>query len=373
MTHPIPQCNPRAAYDAQAADITAAIQGVLASGRYVLGPRVAEFEANFARWIDTSYALGVANGTDAIEIALRALDIGVGDLVVTTSMSAVATTVAIRKTGASPLFADIDAEHGLIAPSCIEALFASHGARIRAIVPVHLYGRCADMDAIMGIARKHGVPVVEDCAQAHGAQWNGKTAGSIGSIGCFSFYPTKNLGAIGDGGALVTNDADLRERARLLREYGWKQRYVSDIEGGNSRLDELQAAILDVKLQRLHADNAARRQIAGIYRQGITHPSVRIPGGDDSGHVYHQFVVHAEARDALHAHLAEREIGTLVHYPAAIHQQPAYASADYAPLPLPHTERWTASVLSLPMFPQLSHGDALRVVNAINTWNAPHI
>lgn len=371
MTHPVPQCNPRAAYDAQADDINAAIQGVLTSGRYVLGPRVAEFEAHFARWVGTSHALGVANGTDALEIALRALGIGAGDLVVTTSMSAVATTVAIRKTGAFPLFADIDAEHGLIDPSCIEALFVSHGARIRAIVPVHLYGRCADMDAIMAIARHHGVPVVEDCAQAHGARWNGQTAGSIGSIGCFSFYPTKNLGAIGDGGALVTNDADLRERARLLREYGWRQRYVSDIEGGNSRLDELQAAILDVKLARLHEDNASRRRIAEIYRKGIDHPSVRVFHGDDNGHVYHQFVVLTGARDALHAHLASQGIGSLVHYPAAIHQQPAYVSADYAPMPLPHTERWAASVLSMPLFPQMSDDDAMRVVDVINAWNAP--
>lgn len=372
MTHSIPQCNPRAAYDAQADDIDAAIHGVLASGRYILGPHVAGFEANFARWIGTSHALGVANGTDALETALRALDIGADDLVVTTSMSAVATTVAIRKAGALPLFADIDVEHGLIVPSCIEALLASHGTRIRAIVPVHLYGRCADMDAIMAIARRHGLPVVEDCAQAHGAQWNGKAAGSIGSIGCFSFYPTKNLGAIGDGGALVTNDANLRERARLLREYGWRQRYVSDIEGGNSRLDELQAAILDVKLTRLHEDNASRRRIAEIYRTGINHPLIRVFRGDDTGHVYHQFIVHAEARDALHAHLASHGIGSLVHYPAAIHQQPAYASTDYAPMPLPNTERWAASVLSLPMFPQMPAADAMHVVDVINAWHAPH-
>lgn len=371
MTHSIPQCNPRAAYDAQADEINTAIRDVLASGRYILGPRVEEFEANFARWIGASHALGVANGTDALEIALRALDIGTGDLVVTTSMSAVATTVAIRKTGAFPLFADIDTEHGLISPSCIEGLFALHGTRIRTIVPVHLYGRCADMDAIMAIAHRHGVPVVEDCAQAHGAQWNGKTAGSIGSIGCFSFYPTKNLGAIGDGGALVTNSVNLRERARLLREYGWKQRYISAIEGGNSRLDELQAAILDVKLTRLHEDNASRRRIADIYRKGIHHPLIRVFRGDDTGHVYHQFVVHTSARDALHAHLASHGIGSLVHYPAAIHQQPAYVSVDYAPMPLPHTEFWAASVLSMPLFPQMSDDDAMHVVDVINAWSAP--
>ena len=371
MTHPIPQCSPLAAYQAQAADIDAAISDTLKGGRYILGPRVAQFELRFAQWIGAAHALGVANGTDALEIALRALDIGAGDLVVTTSMSAVATTAAIRKTGASPLFVDIDADNGLLDPAGIEALFVSHGTRIRAIVPVHLYGRCVDMDAIMAIAQYRCVPVVEDCAQAHGAQWNGRMAGTFGAFGSFSFYPTKNLGAIGDGGALVTNDADLHERAQLLREYGWKQRYISDIEGGNSRLDELQAAILDVKLTRLNEDNAARRSIAQVYREGLAHSDVQVFRGDDAGHVYHQFVVLSDARDALHAYLATLQIGSLVHYPAAIHRQPAYAFADYAPMPLPNTESWAARVLSLPIYPQMPIDDAHRVVDAVNAWNTP--
>lgn len=371
MTHPIPQCSPLAAYQAQAADIDTAIRETLAAGRYVLGPRVAEFEARFAQWIGATHGLGLANGTDALEIALRALGIGAGDFVATTSMSAVATAVAIRKTGASPLFADIEPQHGLIDPVGIESLLASHGGRIRAIVPVHLYGRCADMDAIMTIANRYGVPVVEDCAQAHGASWNGRTAGTFGAFGSFSFYPTKNLGAIGDGGAVVTSDPDLRERARLLREYGWKTRYISDIEGGNSRLDELQAGVLSVKLARLHDDNMARRRIAQVYREGLAHPGVEVFRGDDTGHVYHQFVVLSDQRDALHAHLASLEIGALVHYPAAIHQQPAYACADYAPMPLPNTERWTTRVLSLPMYPQMPIADAKCVVDAINAWSAP--
>lgn len=369
MTHSIPQCNPLAAYQAQAADIDAAMHDVLAAGRYILGPRVAEFETHFAQWVGAAHALGVGNGTDALELALRTLGVGSGDLVVTTSMSAVATAAAIRKAGASPLFADVDMDCGLIAPARIGDLFASQHGRIRAIVPVHLYGRCADMDAIMAIARRHEVPVVEDCAQAHGAQWNGRTAGTFGAFGSFSFYPTKNLGAIGDGGALVTDDANLREHARLLREYGWKQRYISDMEGGNSRLDELQAAILDVKLPRLHEDNAARRRIAQVYREGIAHPAVVVFRGDDAGHVYHQFVVRAQARDALQAHLATLGIASLVHYPAAIHQQPAYAASGYTPMPLPNTERWAASVLSLPMYPQMPLADAHRVVDAVNAWS----
>jgi dTDP-4-amino-4,6-dideoxygalactose transaminase len=372
MTQPIPQCNPLAAYYSQASEIDAAIRDVLASGRYILGPRVASFEANFARWIGAAHGLGVASGTDALELALRALGIGAGDAVVTTSMSAVATAVAIRKTGAMPLFADVDEDHGLVDPAQIDAVFDASTNPVRAIVPVHLYGRCVDMDAIMGIAHRRGVHVVEDCAQAHGARWAGRTAGTFGAFGCFSFYPTKNLGAIGDGGALVTDDAGLRERARLLREYGWKQRYISDMEGGNSRLDEVQAAILEVKLARLDADNAARRTIASIYREGITHPSVKVFRGNDEGHVYHQFVVQARGRDALQSHLSALGICSLVHYPAAIHEQPAYADKAYAPLPLSNTERWSATVLSLPMFPQMLEGDAMRVAEAVNSWDAPH-
>ena len=372
MNQPIPQCNPLAAYQAQADEIDAAIHDALSSGRYILGPRVATFETKFAQWIGVGHGLGVANGTDALELALRALGIGPGDAVVTTSMSAVATAVAIRKTGAIPLFADVDEEHGLIDPTKVDVLFDAHAKSIRAIVPVHLYGRCVDMTALMRIAHHHNVHVVEDCAQAHGARWGSRAAGTFGAFGTFSFYPTKNLGAIGDGGALVTDDAGLRERACLLREYGWKQRYISDIEGGNSRLDELQAAILEVKLARLEADNAARRAIAVTYREGISHPAVKVFRGDDSGHVYHQFVVNTHARDVLQAHLSAHGIGSLVHYPAAIHQQPAYSDKAYAPLPLPNTERWSATVLSLPMYPQMSESDTVRVVDAINAWDAPH-
>ncbi|BCT91752.1 erythromycin biosynthesis sensory transduction protein EryC1 [Lysobacter helvus] len=371
MTRTIPQCSPLAAYQAQAADIDAAIRATLEHGRYILGPRVEAFEQNFARWVGSTHGLGVANGTDALCIALRALGVREGDLVVTTSMSAVATAVAIRAAGAFPLFADVDDDHALIDPEQVEALFATHRDRIKAIVPVHLYGRCADMGALDAIARQHGVPIVEDCAQAHGARWEGRVAGTIGAFGSFSFYPTKNLGAIGDGGALVTNDAELRERARLLREYGWRTRYISDVEGGNSRLDELQAAILDVKLPRLDADNDARRRIAALYRDGIDNAHVRIFRGRDDGHVYHQFVVRAADRDGLQAHLAERGVGSLVHYPAAIHEQPAYNNAAYQPRPLARTEGWAATVLSLPMFPQLPTEDVARVIDAVNGWAGP--
>lgn len=370
--HPIPQCSPLAAYQAQAAEIDAAVHDTLTDGRYVLGPRVASFERRFAAWIGVKHAIGVGNGTDAIEITLRALGIGRGDAVITTSMTAVATAAAIRRTGAVPVFADIDDAHGLIDPALVDALFDACALRIRAIVPVHLYGRCVNMGAIMAIADRRGAVVIEDCAQAHGAQWDGRPAGSFGAAGTFSFYPTKNLGAIGDGGAIVCNDDALDAQVRLLREYGWKQRYISDIEGGNSRLDELQAAILAIKLSRLDADNVARRAIANVYRERITHPAIQIDRGDDTGHVYHQFTLLTRYRDSLQAHLSASGISTLVHYPAAIHRQHAYANPRFAPLPLPNTERWSATVLSLPMFPQMPLQDAERVADAINSWDTPH-
>ncbi len=371
MTKPIPQCNPLAAYLAQRARIDAAMREVLDAGRYILGPRVEAFEQAFAQWTGLKHSLGVANGTDALEMSLRAIGVGEGDLVVTTSMTAVATVVAIRAAGAIPVFADVDADHGLLDITQVAHLLESATRPIKAIVPVHLYGRCVDMDALCALATKHSASIVEDCAQAHGARWNGRAAGTFGAVASFSFYPTKNLGAIGDGGALATNDAETLERVRLLREYGWKQRYVSAVEGGNSRLDELQAAILSVKLEALEADNARRRAIAAAYRNGIENPHLTVWRGADLGHVYHQFVVRSPQRNALHAFLAERGVGSLVHYPVAVHDQPAYANPAYRPLPLPNTQAWAASVLSLPMFPQLSDADVAYVIEAINAWPGP--
>lgn len=373
----IPQCNPMAGYLEQATEIDAAIARVLRSGRYILGPEVAAFEQEFAAFVGAGHALGVANGTDAIAVALKAIGVGAGDVVLTVSNTAVATTVAIRTVDADPLFADVDSEHGLMnvahATELLERVARGEIGialdRIKAILPVHLYGRCADMDALCALSARYCIPIVEDCAQAHGAQWNGRGAGTFGTIATYSFYPTKNLGAIGDGGAVTMSDPELRERARLLREYGWRQRYISDIEGGNTRLDELQAALLRMKLQRLAQHNAARRALAAIYRERIHHPDVAISTAADDGHVYHQFVVRTPRRDALQKYLRERGIGTLVHYPAAVHQQPAYADPAFRPLPLPNTERWAAQVLSLPMFSQLATADAEYVADTINAWD----
>jgi dTDP-4-amino-4,6-dideoxygalactose transaminase len=243
--------------------------------------------------------------------------------------------------------------------------------RIKALIPVHLYGCCANMPELCRIAAAHDLRIVEDCAQAHGARIGDRMAGSFGDIAAFSFYPTKNLGAIGDGGAIATSNDALHEKVRLLREYGWRQRYISDIEGGNSRLDELQAAILRVKLIRLDADNSARNKLADIYRAAIRHPLVKMPTPSDAGyHVYHQFAVRCPNRDGLQQHLADHGIGALVHDPQPIHLQPAYSDQALAPLPLPETERWATSVLSLPMYPQLPPEQARRVADAVNAWTA---
>lgn len=377
-TRAIPQCNPTAAYETQATAIDSAIRRVLRSQRYILGPEVAAFEIEFARYVGAAGALGVANGTDALAMALKALGVGSGDVVLTVSHTAVATTVAIRATGASPLFVDVDEGNGLMDMDLLERMLtdtrggqsAGSSARVKAIIPVHLYGRCLDMDRLMDMASRFGLPVVEDCAQAHGARFNGRAVGSFGAFGCFSFYPTKNLGAIGDGGALVTSNPALLEQTRLQREYGWRQRYISDIEGGNSRLDELQAAVLRVKLTALEADNTARVKIADAYRAQINHPAIRLPAkATDGQHVYHQFAIRCQGRDALQTYLTSKGIGSLIHYPRAVHEQPAYAKSGYAPLPLPRTEAWSREVLSLPMYPQLAMADVEYIANTINRWD----
>lgn len=377
---PIPQCDPHASYLAQREAIDDAVRRALAGGRYILGPEVAAFEEEFANFIGARHALGVANGTDALALALRAAGVGPGDIVATVSHTAVATTVAIRSIGASPVFVDVDPVHGLMDTGHLEYLLkeSSRGklaldhSRIRAIVPVHLYGLCADLPAIMRIAQQHGLLVVEDCAQAHGAMLHGRAAGTWGLSASFSFYPTKNLGAFGDAGSVVTSDPDILERASLLRQYGWRTRYVSDIEGGNSRLDELHAAVLRVKLTRLAQGNAQRQAIAARYQAGLANAEISVPppvlGGS---HVYHQFVVRAADRDALRSWLTDRGVGTLVHYPCPVHLQPAYASPTYAPLPLPCTEAWASEVVSLPMFPELPLQDVDRVIDCVNAWMQP--
>lgn len=363
MSDAIPQTSPRAAYLEQREEIDAAVAAVLDSERYIMGPRVAEFERNFADYIGAGHAIGVANGTDALHLALRALGIGKDDVVATVANTAVATAAAIEMTGATVAFADVDDETLLMSPGSLAALMANH--RVRAVVAVHLFGGVAPIEEIAEVARQQDAVLVEDCAQAHGATRGTRRAGTFSPIAAFSFYPTKNLGAIGDGGAVVTSDAALAERVRLLRQYGWQDRYVSATPGMNSRLDELQAAILDVKLGALDRGNARRRTIAAAYRAALQGTSMRAPH-DDPGHVYHQFVVRTPERDALQESLRNDGIGTLIHYPVPIHLQPAYRDRVILPAGgLPVTECAAAEILSLPMFPQLTDAEVGRVCEAV--------
>lgn len=364
---PIPQTDPKAAYLAQRREIDAALARVLQGGRYILGDEVAGFERAFAGYIGARHALGVANGTDALVLALRALAIGAADFVVTVPHTAVATVAAIELAGAKPLLIDIDPATYTMDVAELARVLAAPPGRIAAIIPVHLYGQAADLDAIVPLARRHGVPVLEDCAQCHGAALAGRRLGSIGDIAAFSFYPTKNLGALGDGGAVVTSDDALAERIRALREYGWRERYVSDIAGMNSRLDELQAAILAVKLAALDADNARRAAIADAYDAGLADlPLERPMRRRGASHAFHQYVVRSPQRDRLREALAQRGIGSNIHYPVPVHLQPAYRGrVGMGPSGLRESERAAREVLSLPIYPQLADAAVTRVVAAL--------
>jgi len=351
---------------APADDATAvrqAIDRVVASGRFVLGPEVDAFETEFAAACGAPHAVGVGCGTDAIALTLRALDIGAGDEVVTTPLSAAYTALAVMMTGARPVFADIDPERMTIDPLQIERAIT---ARTRALVPVHLYGQPADMGAIEKIAEKYNLALVEDCCQAHLATSDGRPVGTIGAAGAFSFYPTKNLGALGDGGAVVTRDRALADRIRRLRNGGQTDRYHHETAGVNSRLDELQAAILRVRLPRLAAWTAQRRRLASEYRTALAGTSVDVPRECDAGHVYHLFVVRSQehaTRAALQQRLAARGIETLIHYPVPIPRQPALAGT--APADCPIAGRVCDQILSLPMYPTMSSADVARVAEAI--------
>jgi dTDP-4-amino-4,6-dideoxygalactose transaminase len=363
----IPQSDPGAAYRAQRHEIDAAIARVLTGGWYILGEEVAGFEAEFARYIGTKHGIGVANGTDALVLALRALAVGREDYVITVAHTAVATVAAIELAGARPLLIDIDPASYTMDAAALARVLAAPPGRIAAIIPVHLYGQPADLRAILPLARERGIPVIEDCAQCHGALFGDRRAGSLGDIGCFSLYPTKNLGALGDGGVIVTADDALAERLRALREYGWRARYVSDISGMNSRLDEIQAAVLRVKLRALDHGNARRQAIAAAYDAGFAglalNPPWRRPG---ASHVFHQYVVRTPQRDRLRDALKVRSIGANVHYPVPVHLQPAYhGRIALDPAGLPESEAAAGAVLSLPMYPQLEDDGVARVIAAV--------
>ena len=360
--------NPKANYLAHKEEIDAAIAHVLDSGWYILGQEVTAFEKEFAAYIGVRFAIGVGSGTEALHLALRACGIGAGDEVITVSHTAVATVAAIELCGAIPVLVDIDLDTYTINPNQIESAITQ---RTKAIIPVHLYGHPADIESIVNVARHYELRVIEDCAQSHGAVYKGRKTGTWGDIAAFSFYPTKNLGAIGDGGMVVTSDPELAERMRLLREYGWRQRYISDLPGLNSRLDELQAAILRVKLRYLDEKNRRRQALAEIYDQSlsVTHLTLPmcIPG---TSHVYHQYVVRSEHRDSLREFLREKGIGTLIHYPVPIHRQPTYQGRLRCAGSMVNTERAAGEILSLPMYPELPSGQARQVAETIVSWDS---
>jgi dTDP-4-amino-4,6-dideoxygalactose transaminase len=363
----VPQADPRAGYRAYQKEIDAALAGMLESGRYILGPEVAAFEREFAAYIGCRHGIGVASGTEALVLALLALDLKPDDYVATVSHTAVATVAAIELAGARPLLIDIEPRRYTLNPEAFAAALRSPPGRIAAVIPVHLYGLAADMTAILDLARAHGVRVIEDCAQSHGAVLDGTRLGGHGDLAAFSFYPTKNLGAIGDGGAVVTNDAALAARLKELREYGWRARYVSAIRGMNSRLDEMQAAILRVKLRHLDGDNARRQAIAGRYDDGLRWTGLDLPSRRrDATHVFHQYVIRTSAREPLEAALQARGIGTNIHYPVPVHLQPAYQGrVAIGPAGLGESERAAREVLSLPMFPELDAAQVARVIAAL--------
>lgn len=369
----IPQTDPRASYLEHRREIDGAIAEVLQGGRYILGEQVSRFEADFAAFCGVRHAVGVANGTDAVELSLRAAGVALGQTVFTVSHTAVATVVGIERAGGIPLLIDIDPStytmHAGMLEDAIRACGAS-GRRPAAIVAVHLYGMPADMHAIMQIASRHQLQVIEDCAQAHGATFRGRPVGSLGNVAAFSFYPTKNLGAIGDGGAVCTNDDAIARQLRALREYGWEDRYVSAQPGLNSRLDEIQAAILRAKLSHLSRDNARRCTIARQYDAALAASPMSPPAvAPETEHVFHQYVVRSANRDAFRSFFSQRNIATGIHYPIPIHLQPAYASRiDIGPGGLKNTERAASEVVSLPMFPQLIEAQVKCVTEALQEW-----
>lgn len=347
-----------------AEELESATQRVLKSGWYILGPEVEAFERAFAAYHGVAHAVGVANGTDAIELALRAAGIGPGDEVITVAHTAVATVCAVERAGAKPVLVDIEPETYSMSPTAAEAAITS---RTRAILPVHLYGHPADLTPLAEIAAKHHLLLIEDCAQAHGALHQNQRVGTVGQLGAFSFYPTKNLGAYGDGGAVITNDAQLATRLRSLRNYGQVSRYEHAERGINSRLDEMQAAILAVKLAHLDEHNNQRRVLASQYTQLLQDTNLVLPSSRSGvAHVYHLYVVRHPGRDGLREALQQRGVGTLIHYPVPVHRQAAYADLGYGAGSLPVTERLAGEVLSLPMYIGLKPADIEQVAAAIH-------
>lgn len=375
----IPIADPKAGYLAHKEEIDAAIHRVLDSGWYVLGREVEALEREFAAHIGVSHAVGVGSGTDALQLALRACGIGPGDVIFAVSHTAVATVAAIELAGATPFLVDIEPATYTMDPNSLEDAINSVAGnrrgdiRPKAIVPVHLYGHPADMPSILQIARRYDLQIIEDCAQSHGATLKGRKTGTWGDIGAFSFYPTKNMGALGDGGMVTTDNPDLAERVRLLRQYGWRQRYVSEIVGLNSRLDELQAAVLRVKLKYLDEENRKRQALSEDYAEMLSATGLTLPTClPEATHVYHQYVVRSRHRDSLKDFLREKGVGAIIHYPTPIHLQPAYQRRLGHAASMVNTERVSREILSLPIHAGLTSDQVKRVAEAIVWWDSSH-
>lgn len=349
-------------------EMDSAIAAVLESGWFVLGKNVEAFEKEFAEYCGVRFAVGVGSGVEAIHIGLLASGIGAGDEVITVAHTAVPTALGVSFAGARPVFVDIHADTCLMDVSQVEGKIT---ARTRAILPVHLYGLPVDMAPLLDLAKRRGLQVIEDAAQAHGASYGGRKVGALGDVGCFSFYPSKNLGACGEAGMITTDSQEIAEKAGMLRNYGQEDRYHHKYKGYNSRLDELQAAILRVKLRHLDEWNRRRREIAAAYTAALAGSSV-IPPTEPAGrqHVYHLYVVRSERRDTLRDHLKEEGIGTQVHYPLPVHRQEAYRDLGLGEGALPVTERVATEILSLPIYPELTDGEVRQVIEAVKSFPA---
>jgi len=350
-------------YEKYREEFDQAALGVLSSGWYILGDEVSSFEKEFAGSIGSDHCVGLNSGLDSLILAMRALGIGPGDEIIVQANTYIATVLGITENGATPVFVEPDEYHG-INPEKIEKAITS---KTRAILAVHLYGQPCEMDSLMEIAQRYDIPVIEDCAQSHGAAYRGQMTGTFGSIGCFSFFPTKNLGAFGDAGAIVTNHKELAEKVMMLRNYGSRSKYVHEITGVNSRLDEMQAALLRVKLKYLGEILEERKQIAEAYLRGIDNPLVELPGvRPGARHTWHLFVVQTERRDELQKHLVERGIVTSIHYPIPPHLSEAYGYLGYGKGSFPITEGLADRVLSLPMYNGMTEEEISYVVDGVN-------
>jgi dTDP-3-amino-3,4,6-trideoxy-alpha-D-glucose transaminase len=351
------------------AELLEVVADVSSRGAFTLGSEVEEFEKAFAKWCGAEHAVGVSSGTAALELTLRGLGIGPGDEVIVPTNSFIATAEAVSAVGATPRLVDVDEETALITAEIVEAALTP---RTRCVIPVHLYGRTVEMDPLLALCRERGILVVEDACQAHGSLYRGRPAGSLGDAGCFSFYPTKNLGAWGDGGAMVTDDPKLAQRMQKLRSHGESTRHHHEMAAGTDRLDALQAAILGVKLGRLDDANRARRAAGAALQEALAETDVTPPApvSIDADHVFHLFVVRTAERDALRAHLADAEIANAIHYPRPIHLQPAYANLGQAAGSLPVAERLAEESCSLPIFPTITRQEIDRIATAVGEFDA---